>query len=335
MRRKIIAALPCGTRGRTALLSCKPEPEKELRYPMYYLFAGGLQPQSVPPADGRGVLAILTPQEAHSAALPTGLSVPAAPADPHESQFCWLHIDRTGVTGHLRTPPRPNQPAHRLGFAWADGGLLVVDHDKAAADCAARLTEQGAPLPDGPDSFLVALLLYLIRDDLPYIQQRETRLTDLEQAVLDNDTGRFLHRMSVIRKELNRTNRYYAQLCDFASTLLEDAEEQLSGHSKKRLNHFLRKVENLRGETRMLHEYATQISSEYQAQVDIDQNRVMKVLTIVTAIFLPLTLIAGWYGMNFPNILLLGWRYGYAAVAIVSALVVVLLIWYFKRKKWF
>ena len=39
--------------------------------------------------------------------------------------------------------------------------------------------------------------------------------------------------------------------------------------------------------------------------------------------------------MNFPNILLLGWRYGYAAVAIVSALVVVLLIWYFKRKKWF
>ena len=174
---------------------------------MYYLFAGGLQPQSAPPADGRGVLAILTPQEAHSAALPAGLSVPTAPADPHESQFCWLHIDRTGVTGHLRTPPRPNQPAHRLGFAWAGGGLLVVDHDKAAADCAARLAEQGAPLPDGPDSFLVALLLYLIRDDLPYIQQLETRLTDLEQAVLDNDTGRFLHRMSVIRKELNRTNR--------------------------------------------------------------------------------------------------------------------------------
>lgn len=52
----------------------KPEPEKELRYPMYYLFAGGLQPQSAPPADGRGVLAILTPQETHSAALPAGLS---------------------------------------------------------------------------------------------------------------------------------------------------------------------------------------------------------------------------------------------------------------------
>ena len=75
MRRKIIAVLPHGTRGRTALLPRKPEPEKELRYPMYYLFAGGLQPQSAPPADGRGVLAIHTPQEAHTAAQPAGLSV--------------------------------------------------------------------------------------------------------------------------------------------------------------------------------------------------------------------------------------------------------------------
>lgn len=302
---------------------------------MYYLFANGLQPLPAPPSDWRGVLAVLTPQELHAAALPAGLPAPTAPADPHESQFCWLRIGRAGITGHLRTPPRANQSARRLSFSWADGSLLVADHDHAAADCIARLTEQSAPPPDGPDSFLTALLLYLIRDDLPYIQQLESRLTVLEQAVLDNDTGRFLHRMSVLRKELNRTNRYYAQLSDFASSLMEDAEEQLSSRSKKRLGHFLRKVENLRGETRMLHEYATQISSEYQAQVDIAQNRVMKVLTIVTAIFLPLSLIAGWYGMNFESMPLLHWRWGYVTVAAVSALVVALLIWYFKRKKWF
>ena len=302
---------------------------------MYYLFANGLQPLPAPPSDWRGVLAVLTPQELHAAALPPGLPAPTAPADPHESQFCWLRIDRAGITGHLRTPPRANQSARRLSFSWADGSLLVTDHDHAAADCIARLTEQSAPPPDGPDSFLTALLLYLIRDDLPYIQQLESRLTVLEQAVLDNDTGRFLHRMSVLRKELNRTNRYYAQLSDFASSLMEDAEEQLSSRSKKRLGHFLRKVENLRGETRMLHEYATQISSEYQAQVDILQNRVMKLLTIVTAIFLPLSLIAGWYGMNFIDMPLLRWQYGYPLVVIVSVLVVALLVWYFKRKKWF
>ena len=302
---------------------------------MYYLFANGLQPLPTPPSDWRGVLAVLTPQELHDAALPAGMPAPTAPADPHESQFCWLRVDRSGITGHLRTPPQANQSARRFSFSWTGGALLVVDHDRAASDCIARLAEQSAPPPDGPDGFLTALLLYLIRDDLPYIQQLESRLTVLEQAVLDNDTGRFLHRMSVLRKELNRTNRYYAQLSDFASSLMEEAEEQLSGHSKKRLNHFLRKVENLRGETRMLHEYASQISSEYQSQVDIAQNRVMKVLTIVTAIFLPLSLIAGWYGMNFTDMPLLRWRWGYVTVAAVSALVVALLIWYFKRKKWF
>ena len=280
----------------------------------YYRFDNGLQPLSAPPEDWQGVLAVLEPSELHSAPLPSWLTPPAAPADPHESQFCWLRIDRDGVTGHLRTPVRSSQSARHMGFTWTRDCLL---------------------LSGSPDAFVVALLIALIRDDLPYIQQLETRLTNLEQAVLDNETGRFLHQMSVIRKELNRANRFYAQFSDFASSLLEEAEDLFGSHSKKRLGHFLRKVESLQGETRLLHEYATQISSEYQAQVDIAQNRVMKVLTIVTAIFLPLTLIAGWYGMNFTGMPLLEWRYGYPVVVAVSVLVVAGLIWYFKRKKWF
>ena len=282
--------------------------------------------------DWQGVLAVLEPSELHSAPLPSWLT---PPADPHESQFCWLRIDRDGVTGHLRTPVRASQSARHMGFTWTRDCLLLSDPDHAAADCIAHLTTQRTQPPGSPDAFVVALLIALIRDDLPYIQQLETRLTNLEQAVLDNETGRFLHQMSVIRKELNRANRFYAQLSDFASSLLEEAEDLFGSHSKKRLGHFLRKVESLQGETRLLHEYATQISSEYQAQVDIAQNRVMKVLTIVTAIFLPLTLIAGWYGMNFTGMPLLEWRYGYPAVVAVSALVVAGLVWYFKRKKWF
>ena len=303
--------------------------------PYYYRFDNGLQPLSAPPEDWQGVLAVLEPSELHSASLPSWLTPPAAPADPHESQFCWLRIDRDGVTGHLRTPVRASQSARHMGFTWTRDCLLLSDPDHAAADCIAHLTTQRTQPPGSPDAFVVALLIALIRDDLPYIQQLETRLTNLEQAVLDNETGRFLHQMSVIRKELNRANRFYAQLSDFASSLLEEAEDLFGSHSKKRLGHFLRKVESLQGETRLLHEYATQISSEYQAQVDIAQNRVMKVLTIVTAIFLPLTLIAGWYGMNFTGMPLLEWRYGYPVVVAVSALVVAGLVWYFKRKKWF
>ena len=94
-------------------------------------------------------------------------------------------------------------------------------------------------------------------------------------------------------------------------------------------------LDALREETRMLREYASQISSEYQAQVDIQQNRVMKLLTIVTTIFLPLSLLVGWYGMNFQGMPELSWTYGYPAVIAVSVLLAVGLIVYFKRKHWF
>ena len=88
---------------------------------MYYLFANGLQPLPTPPSDWRGVLAVLTPQELHDAALPAGMPAPTAPADPHESQFCWLRVDRSGITGHLRTPPQANQSARRFSLPWPSG----------------------------------------------------------------------------------------------------------------------------------------------------------------------------------------------------------------------
>ena len=65
----------------------------------------------------------------------------------------------------------------------------------------------------------------------------------------------------------------------------------------------------------------------------LQQNQVMSILTVVTTIFLPLTLIAGWYGMNFPNMPEFGWKYAYPAVIIVSILVIILEIIYFKKKK--
>ena len=48
----------------------------------------------------------------------------------------------------------------------------------------------------------------------------------------------------------------------------------------------------------MLKEYSMQLREMHQAQVDMRQNEIMKFLTIVTTIFMPLSLIAGWYGMN-------------------------------------
>ena len=84
-----------------------------------------------------------------------------------------------------------------------------------------------------------------------------------------------------------------------------------------------------------LRDYALQIREMYQTQNEVHQNEVMQLLTVVTAIFMPLTLITGWYGMNFANMPELAWKYAYPVVAAVGILLVLGEVLYFRKKKWF
>ena len=72
----------------------------------------------------------------------------------------------------------------------------------------------------------------------------------------------------------------------------------------------------------------------YLSSVSNRMNEVMKVLTIIATIFIPLTLIAGLYGMNFKYMPELEWRWGYPLVWLVMLTVAVLMLLYFRRKKW-
>ena len=64
-------------------------------------------------------------------------------------------------------------------------------------------------------------------------------------------------------------------------------------------------------------------------------NQTMKHLTVLTTIFFPLTIIVGWYGMNFQSMPEFLWKYGYLYVILLSVAVVLLLLWIAKKKKWF
>ena len=83
-----------------------------------------------------------------------------------------------------------------------------------------------------------------------------------------------------------------------------------------------------------LREAVTQVRESYEAEVDISLNTTMKIVTVVTTIFMPLTLIVGWYGMNFemPEY---EWVHGYAFAISLSAVCVLAGIIFFKKKHWF
>ena len=91
----------------------------------------------------------------------------------------------------------------------------------------------------------------------------------------------------------------------------------------------------MQNHVQLLRENMLQLRELYQSRQDARQNKIMGILTIVTTFFLPLTLITGWYGMNFAYMPELKWRYGYLSVIIVSLIIAIGEIIYFKKKKFF
>ena len=86
--------------------------------------------------------------------------------------------------------------------------------------------------------------------------------------------------------------------------------------------------------TNSLLDYTSQIRDDYEAGMADKQNHIMTILTVVTTIFMPLTLITGWYGMNFKYMPELDSVYGYPTVIAVSLAIAILSLVFFKYKKW-
>jgi magnesium transporter len=84
-----------------------------------------------------------------------------------------------------------------------------------------------------------------------------------------------------------------------------------------------------------LRDMAESVLSTHLSSVSNRMNEVMKVLTLIATIFIPLTFITGIYGMNFANMPELGWRYGYFVVLTVMGAIGISLVVYFKKKRWF
>lgn len=79
----------------------------------------------------------------------------------------------------------------------------------------------------------------------------------------------------------------------------------------------------------------TEIRDNYSSYTSFKMNSVMQILTLVSVIFLPLTLITGIYGMNFINMPELKWHYGYYIVLGIMLAISAGCIYYFKKEKWF
>ncbi|PRR81101.1 CorA family divalent cation transporter [Clostridium vincentii] len=170
--------------------------------------------------------------------------------------------------------------------------------------------------------------------DIYALENIEEEISELEESLVNFTDQDYFKQIMVLRKKLLKLKRYYEQFYNIAESVEENENGLIDKKSIKSFRIFTNRLNRLSQSVLNSRDYVSQVREAYQAQVDIDQNNIMKVFTVVTFIFLPLTLLVGWYGMNLkmPEF---NWDYGYPFVIILSIIVVLLCVVFFKKKKWF
>lgn len=179
-------------------------------------------------------------------------------------------------------------------------------------------------------------LLHLASNYYKITNVIETKITQLEDEILEEtgDEKVYSRRILQFRKTLLLHKRRLEQYLDIIDYLLDNNNDIYDLHVLSRFSILKDRYARMYSQINSLLEYVTEVREAYQSEMDNKQNKIMSLFTVITSIFLPLTLIVGWYGMNLPMP-----EYettvSYPIVIVISIVVVIFCLLYFKRKKWF
>lgn len=191
-------------------------------------------------------------------------------------------------------------------------------------------------LPEEPSNerALYEMFVSMLRDDMDHLEALEGEITDVEDEALESSRRVYLGKIVHYRKALLHLKRYYTRLDAIFDNLAANTNGVLSREGERLFSVLLNRNRRYLETAVNLRDYVTQMREAYQAQIDIEQNSLMKVFTVVTAISTPITVLTGWYGMNFENMPELGWAWSYPVAAGISAALVAGLLMLFRRRKW-
>ena len=145
---------------------------------------------------------------------------------------------------------------------------------------------------------VVLLLNYLISNDVKYANKIQKEIDKLENKLLiDKETNNFNVKLLNIRKQLAKFRKNNNSIAEFIDIV------EYQNIFKDGLLQIIKLIDNknnrLGNDIKVMIEHTIQIKEVYQNQLDVNLNDTMNLFTVISAIFLPLTLITSWYGMNF------------------------------------
>ena len=219
--------------------------------------------------------------------------------------------------------------------------VILLDRDKLFffSENTALIREAVSPrLKDGGKTSRELLLRdyldHLVGRDSLFLDQLEQGVLELENDLITSRRTNYVERIISFRRQLMVLKQYYEQFGDLLDDLMEDENQLLSGRNRRPFKLLAAKADRIFHTILNLRDYVTQVRESYQAQEDIRLNNIMKYFTVISTLFLPLTLIVGWYGMNvkMPEF---QWKYGYLWVIGLCVAAVAACLAFFKKNKWF
>jgi len=224
-------------------------------------------------------------------------------------------------------------------------GNYVITLQEEAGDSFEAVRERirqgkGQIRKSGPDYLTYALLDALIDEFFPVLEVYGERIEDLEQELLVNPSTQTLQAIHQIKRELLLLRRAGWPEREVINGLQRAETDFIQAQTQVFLrdcyDHTIQVIDMI--ET--YRDLASSMLEVYLSSISNRMNEVMKVLTIISTIFIPLSFIAGVYGMNFNpqsspfNMPELNWFWGYPAALSIMAATALLLLYFFRRKGW-
>jgi len=172
----------------------------------------------------------------------------------------------------------------------------------------------------------------------------EEQLAEAEDTMMSHGSDELMKELVAYRSQLRKLKRVFSYHEKLSGVLLERQLEKESEfesvtddgeHLKHTLRDLFDRCERLHSLSGMYYEICGDLIDGYLSITSHQLNNTMKILTIITAIFVPLSFLAGLYGMNFEHIPELHYRYGYYVLLGTMGTIAAAMVYFFKRYRWF
>ena len=304
---------------------------------MYYLIRQTLVPTEFAQlkSSGEQYVAVLTPAQwaVQKESFDMGIDIEPQTGEIHSTK---AEVNYDSLTGTFSIPDRSNmEEASRFAFALDEKGVVFIDDCGMAQQIIHEIKRTKKWRLPSLERFIYDFLEMIINLDRDRLESYDSELSKIENLIEREDAELdSVERANEIRGDLRILRVHYEQLLDFTQELEENENNFFKPDNLRYFRLFSNRIERFRDTAKAVEDHAVQIRDIYKAHTDIKQNRIMTVLTVVTTIFMPLTLIVGWYGMNFRYMPELDSVWGYPVIIAVSLLVLIGSLLYFKKKKW-